>query len=100
MAIKTINEIIEAVRNRIGDDSSDSAIELMEDVTDTLNDYNTRLIENGDWKIKYEENDKKWREKYKERFTSGEAIKKEQKEQVLEDNEVRSFEDLFEEREG
>ena len=100
VAVKTIEEIIASVQSRIGDDTSDDALTLLEDVSDTLNDFNLRLTDSGDWKTKYEENDKKWREKYKERFTTGETIKEKQEEQVKEDNTIRTFDELFTEREG
>ena len=36
MAVKTRDEIMEAIRKRIGEDTSDEAISLLEDVTDTF----------------------------------------------------------------
>ena len=36
MAIRTTDELLDSVRRRIGDDISDDAIQLVEDVTDTL----------------------------------------------------------------
>lgn len=63
MAIKSKAELLEIIKNKVGDDTSDEALSLIEDVTDTLND-----LDKEDWKTKYEENDKSWREKYKQRF--------------------------------
>ena len=71
MAVKNINEIMESVKARIGEDTSDEALAFIEDITDTLNDFNTRVSEAGDWKRKYEENDSSWRQKYQERFFQG-----------------------------
>ena len=68
MAIKNINEIMESVKARIGEDTSDEALAFIEDISDTLNDYDSRVSEAGDWKRKYEENDSSWRKKYQERF--------------------------------
>lgn len=64
MAIKSIDEIMGAVRARVGDDTSDEAIALVEDVSDTLNS----LSSGEDWKKKYEDNDAEWRKKYRDRF--------------------------------
>lgn len=102
MAVKTSSEIIAAVKAMIGEDTSDESISLIEDVTDTFSDYNTRLSDETNWKKKYEENDESWRKRYMERFsgTSGEEIKEEQEEQVKEDGEPRTFKELFSEREG
>lgn len=102
MAVKTRDEILEAVRERIGEDTSDEAISLLEDVTDTFTDYETRVADKTDWKTKYNELDASWRKKYMERFSgkTGEEVKKEQEEQIKDDSEPRTFDELFTEREG
>lgn len=69
MSIKSIDEIINAVRERIGDDTSDSAISFVEDISDTFNS----LSEQENWKQRYEQNDSAWRKKYRDRFLSGES---------------------------
>lgn len=71
MAVKTIDEIMASVRTRIGEDTSDEALGFIEDIQDTLDDMSKRVKESGDWKQKYEENDKNWREKYQKRFFEG-----------------------------
>ena len=102
MAIKTRDEIIEAVRKRIGEDTSDEAISLLEDVTDTFADYETKVADKTDWKTKYDEMDASWRKKYMDRFSgkAGEKVKEEQEEQTKDDSEPRTFDELFTEREG
>lgn len=102
MGVKTRDEIVEAVRERIGEDTSDEAISLLEDVTDTFTDYETRVADKTDWKSKYNELDASWRKKYMERFSgkTGEEVKKEQEEQIKDDSEPRTFDELFTEREG
>lgn len=102
MAVKTRDEIMEAIRKRIGEDTSDEAISLMEDVTDTFTDYETKVADKTDWKSKYDEMDASWRKKYMDRFSgkTGEEVKDEQEEQIKDDNEVRTFDELFTEREG
>ena len=90
MAVLTSEELIEKVKVRIGEDTSDEAISFLEDVTDTIADYNDKLKE--DWKTKYEENDREWRKRYTDRF-NGEDIKPPK---IEEDNvEIKTYEDLF-----
>ena len=73
MAVKTREEILEAVRVRVGDQTDDETIKFLEDITDTITDLETRANGDGtDWKTKYEENDAEWRKKYTERFYSSE----------------------------
>lgn len=64
MAIKTIEELMGAVRARVGEDTSDEAIAFVEDVSDTL----ASLSSAEDWKKRYEENDAEWRKRYQDRF--------------------------------
>lgn len=68
MAIKSHDEILEAIRERIGDSTDDESLAFLEDVTDTLNDLESKASDTTDWKTKYEKNDLAWREKYRERF--------------------------------
>lgn len=91
MAVKTVDEIMAKVRERIGEDDSDEAIRFIEDISDTLESFSNA----EDWKTKYEENDKKWREKYRDRFfTSKEEVEDDIEEP--EEKEKKKFEDLFE----
>ena len=102
MAVRTRDEIMEAIKNRIGEDTSDEAISLLEDVTDTFTDYETKVADKTDWKAKYDEMDASWRKKYMDRFSgkTGEEVKDEQEEQIKDDSEPRTFDELFTEREG
>lgn len=95
--IKSKDEIINMISARIGEDNSDEAIGLLEDITDTLNDYETRTADSTNWKEKYETNDKEWRDKYKERFMSGDSSKDDEIIDEEEKPKRYSFEDLFKE---
>lgn len=65
-------ELISRITARIGDDTSDEALALLEDATDTLEEMSKGANPDGtDWKQKYEDNDKSWRERYKKRFMTG-----------------------------
>lgn len=69
--VKTLTEIMDSLKGRFGDDTSDEVITILEDVSDTIGDYESRLAGSEDWKAKYEETDRAWREKYTARFYSG-----------------------------
>ena len=102
MSVLSKEEFMKRLQERIGEDTSDEAIALLEDVTDTFTDYETRVADKTDWKAKYDEMDASWRKKYMDRFSgkTGEDIKEEQEEQIKEDSEPRTFDELFTEREG
>ena len=99
MAVKTREEILESFKARLGENPDDDSISFLEDVTDTLDDFEKRANGDGtDWKIKYEENDASWRKKYTERFFSDEPDPQPKPEPKPEpDNTPRTFSDLFKE---
>lgn len=93
MAKLSKDELIEKVRKYVGDRNDDETIEIIEDISDSIDSSDA-----DDWKQKYEENDKMWRDKYISRFVE----KKEDEpdtptEPEEEEKEYISFEDLFEE---
>ena len=97
MAIRSKDEILEAVKGRIGEQTDDDTIAFLEDITDTFSDLETRANGDGtDWKSMYEENDKAWRTKYTERFFSQEP-KQEQSPEEEKTPEPMTFDDLFKE---
>ena len=99
MAVKTREEILESFKTRLGENPDNESISFLEDVTDTLDDFEKRANGDGtDWKSKYEENDENWRKKYTERFFSDEPNPEPKPEQKLEpDNTPSTFSDLFKE---
>lgn len=121
MAILADHETFMArVKERVGDDTSDSAISFIEDMQDTFtslkNDSGT------DWKTKYEENDSAWRKRYTDRFykgappeeresradtiarnsenSSGTSAKRDNEADVKSEGKPKTFAALFKEREG
>lgn len=95
MAKLSKDELIEKVKKYVGDRTDDETIEIIEDISDSIDSSDA-----DEWKKKYEENDKMWRDKYISRFVE----KKEDEpdtppERDEEEKEYNSFEDLFEEEE-
>lgn len=102
MAVKTKAEILERIRSRVGDSTDDETLEFLEDVTDTLSDLETRASDSTNWKEKYGELDKSWREKYRERFFSSDPKEEktdDNKFEEKEDKEKKTYEDLFDVKE-
>ena len=105
MAVRTRDEILAAIRSHLGDDTSDDALTIIEDIDDTFKDYETRIGE--DWKGKYDELDAQWRKRYRDRFfqkagneeTSSEDVKDDNEEDLKEESKVKDFDELFSEKE-
>ena len=68
MSIVSKEDLIKRLSEKFVDDNSDEVIQLTEDLSDTLNDFDSRINDTEDWKAKFEENDNMWRKKYKDRF--------------------------------
>lgn len=67
MAVRTKEEMLAALNKRLGDDHSDEALSLIEDLTDTLESM-SGSSGGENWEQKYLDNDAKWRQKYRDRF--------------------------------
>ena len=93
--IKTKEEILNSVKEILKDDTSDSALSLIEDLSDTLD--NAKPSDETDWKAKYEENDAQWRQRYRDRFFSKPAQEEEEPDDPVPEvtNEPKTFSDLF-----
>lgn len=93
MAVKTKAELLEAIRGVVGESTDDSALAIIEDVSDS---FDSLEAESGaDWKQKYEQNDATWRQKYRDRFFSAASDEDEDED---DDNErPLTFESLFKE---
>lgn len=96
MAIKTREELIAQVTASFGDSTSNEAIALIEDVTDTIKDLETKVNGDGkDWKAEAEKIDKEWREKYVKRFSSSSDNEDNKDEQNDDTVKSYNYEDLF-----
>lgn len=97
--IRTKDEILDLIRERVGDDTSDEAISFIEDVTDTLNEFETRTADSTEWERKYNDLDAAWRKKYKDRFFSKEVEGVDDDvDEDFEEKKTYKYEDLFEEK--
>lgn len=65
--VKTKDEIMEEVRTYIGDRSDDQTIALVENISDTIDDY----AAHGDYDKKLMAVEEAWRRKYIDRFMNG-----------------------------
>ena len=97
MAIKTREEIMEAIRARVGEDTSDEALAFVEDVSDTISDMETRSANSREWEKKYHENDKAWRKKYKERFYQPVNMQEQDPDPDEPEKKCLTYNDLFKE---
>lgn len=91
--IKPISELIDTVKTRIGDNPDDDSVAFLEDITDTLTDYDNKTKDNTNWKEKYNELDKSWKQKYIERFSDD--IEDPDEEIEVEVEVPEKFDDLF-----
>lgn len=95
MSVKTREELLNAIKTKLGDGTDDESIAILEDVTDTFTDLEEKASGDGtDWKKKYEENEASWRKKYTERFYSVDPEPPKQPEPD-ESEAPKNFSDLF-----
>ena len=69
---------------------------MFEDISDTFDDLKTQASESINWKQKYIDNDKEWRDKYRERFMTGDSEKDEEFFEDESEPKKYTFESLFE----
>lgn len=101
MSIKSKEELMNLIKSKIGEDTSDEAIALIEDVSDTLDSLSASKPNDEDWEAKYKENDAAWRKRYTERFFAGKDEPDEDIEQSKPQelpNNPQKYDDLFSER--
>lgn len=96
MAKLSKDELLEKVRTYVGDRTDDETLAIIEDISDSFDSS-----DGDEWKQKYEENDKMWRNKYISRFfeKNDDEIEDPTDEKDDEEKEYKTFEDLFEEEE-
>lgn len=97
MAVLKKDEFLNKLKEIIGDSTEDKDMALLEDMTDTYNDLESRASSETNWEQKYKDNDAEWRKKYRDRFFSAPA--KEDPPEPTPDDEPKalSYNDLFKE---
>ena len=95
MSVKTKEEILASVRAIVGEDTSDATLELFDDISDTLDNYSNS--ENINYKEKYEQNDREWRQKYRDRFMNGKPEDDDDEEAEENSGKKYTYENLFKE---
>lgn len=88
--VKTKDEIMEEIRAYIGDRSDDQTIALIENISDTIDDY----AAHGDYDEKLMAVEAEWRRKYIDRFMSGGENKNEVEVEKTEDEEKDKSEEI------
>ena len=92
MAKLSRDELIAKINEKLAD-NSELAVELMEDVTDSWSEDTSEL---DSLKAKYDE----LLQRYKDRFMSGEEVKEEKTEEVVEEDEkVIDVQEIFDDEE-
>ena len=106
MAFLERDEYFDRVKRIVGDRTDEDSIKFIEDFTETYDTLTDRADGGAaeDWKRKYEENDRAWSERYKERFFNGKVsgYKRTAVEEIDEDGnyaENITIENLFEKKE-
>ena len=99
MSVVSKESLLERIRDITASENSESdeSISLLEDLSDTFGDLSSQIVQAGDYKKKYEENDAEWRKRYHDRFFSvaeETTIKEDDKD---EDVEKKTYESLFKE---
>ena len=95
--IKNKEELLNEIRTLIGDNTDDSALSIVENISDTIENYETQLSDTTDWKKKYEENDATWREKYRDRFFNYEVSDDDNEPEVEDKPKAYTYDSLFKE---
>lgn len=91
MAVKTREELMSSIKNYLGEDTSDEALSLVQDISDTLGDSNAQTV--ADLRQQLKDQDETWRKKYRDTFFSGTPDK--DGDDPPEPNKPRTFAELF-----
>lgn len=92
MAIISRDELMNRLSTFLGENTSDETLSFIEDVTDTIEDYESKS--STDWEKRYNDLDNEWRKKYRDRFFR----KVKEDDEVIEevDEEPKTYDELFE----
>ena len=97
MAVLNKADLLAKVGKIVGDNTSDDALSLVEDLSDTYDDLEKKTGGESEWKAKYEENDKMWRQKYRDRFLQASPKEDEKPAEETEQDDKPKLKTTFEE---
>lgn len=100
MAVKSVTELLSQIQQRFGDDTTDETLAFIEDVSDTVNDLQSRANGETNWEQKYKENDAAWRQRYRDRFfnkTDDQNVTEIDEDDGEDTYKPKTFNDLFKE---
>lgn len=87
------DELLKAAQAMIGDRTDDEALLFLDNFNDTLDAYADQM----NWREKYEENDRMWRERYRDRFFGDNTENEVEIEEQDDEDKELTYEKLFEE---
>lgn len=90
MAILNREQFLDKIKARIGEGTTDDDIEFVRDMTETFDSF----ADQTNWKQKFEDNDREWRQKYRDTFFNGKPMEEPQEETDGNDA-PKTFDDLF-----
>lgn len=95
MPILTSEELLNRVKQYVGEDTSDTALSFVQDVTETVKATST---ETEKYKKMYEDNDAMWRQRYRDAFFSDKPTPVDNiADEETENKAPEHFKDLFKE---
>ncbi len=99
MAVRTKEELLTSLKGILQDSTSDDALKILEDASDTITDLEEKTKDSTKWKEMYEQNDKEWRTKYRDRFFKKTDNEPDPEPEETDDEKPkkREFSDLFKE---
>ena len=87
------DELLKAAQTMVGDRTDDEALLFLDNFNDTLDAYADQM----NWREKYEENDRMWRERYRDRFFGDNVESDIEIEEQDDGDKELTYEQLFEE---
>ena len=100
MAIKNKQEILENLRKILGEKTDDESIGIIEDISDTIDDFEKKTADTTNWEEKYKQNDAEWRKKYTERFFTPPDKEEEENQEQKDNDKALTYDNLFEQKES
>ena len=90
--VRTKEELLQSLREKLGDSTDDSSLSIIEDISDTMDSFN----DGTDWKEEAKRIDNEWRQKYHDRFFTSKPVEEEDPLDAGEpEPKALRFEDLF-----